>query len=70
MPPTTASGKLRILLTVATLPLFSLTLQSKEVQIDDAGGNGPGDNNIAVATTLIQTVKTLKIYELDFYYGD
>ena len=27
-----------------------------------------GDNNVTIVTTPIQTVKTLQIHELDFYY--
>ena len=38
--------------------------------MNNAGDDNPGNNNIAVAITPIQTVKTLKIYELDFYYSD
>ena len=63
-------GELCTPLTVATLPLPPFTPQSKEVQMDDAGGDDLGNNNIAVATTPIQIVKTLKIYEPDLDYGN
>ena len=46
------------------------TPQSKEVQIDNTGGDNSSNNNITVTTTPIQTVKTLKIYKLDLYYGN
>ena len=38
--------------------------------MDDAGDDDPGNNDIAVATTPIQTVKILKIHEPDLYYGN
>ena len=70
VPPTAAPDELRTPLTAATLPLLSPTPQSKKVQMDNVGGDNPGNNNVAVATTSIQTVKTLKIHELDFYYSN
>ena len=38
--------------------------------MDNAGGDDPGNNDVAVATTSIQMVKTLKIHEPNFYYGN
>ena len=70
LPPTAALGELRTPLMAATLPLFPPIPQSNEVWMDDAGSDNLGDNNVAVATTSIQTVKTLKIHKPDFYYGD
>ena len=54
----------------AILPLLLPTPQSKEVQMDNAGSDNPGDNDVAVVTIPIQTVKTLKIHESNPYYGD
>ena len=51
--PIAAPGELRTLLMAAILPPLPLTPQSKEVQMDDAGGDDPGNNNVAVATTPI-----------------
>ena len=68
--PTAAPDELRTSLMAATLPPLLPTPQSKEVWMDDAWGDNPGDNDVAVATTPIQTVKTLKIHKPDFYYGD
>ena len=70
VPPTATPGELRTPLTVATLSSPPFTPQSKEIQIDDAGSDNPRDNDVAVTTTPIQTVKTLKIHEPDFYYSD
>ena len=53
MPPTAAPGELHTLFTAATLPLLPPTSQSKEIQIDNAGGDDLGDNDVAVATTPI-----------------
>ena len=38
--------------------------------MDNTRGDNPGNNDVAVATISIQTVKTLKIYEPDFYYSN
>ena len=65
-----APGELRTLLTVGILLLLSPTSQIKEVQIQKTGNNNSDTDNVVVATTSIQTIKTLKIYKLDFYYGD
>ena len=70
VPSTTAPSELRTPLTAATLPPLPPTPQFKEVQIDNARGDNPENNDIAVVTIPIQTVKTLKIHELDFYYSD
>ena len=70
VPPTAAPGELYTPLTAATLPPFPPTPQSKEIQMDIARGDNPGNNNIAFATISIQTVKTLKIHESDLYYSD
>ena len=70
VPLTAAPGELCTPLTVATLPPLFPTPQPKKVQMNNAGGNNPGDNNIAVATIPIQTVKTLKIHKPDLYYSD
>ena len=53
VPPTAALGELHTPLTAATLPPLIPIPQSKKVQIDAAGGDNPGDNNVAVATTPI-----------------
>ena len=70
VPPTAASGELRTPFTAATLPPLPPTPQSKEIWMDDAGGDDLGNNNVAVATIPIQTVKILKIHKLNLYYGD
>ena len=53
VPPTAALGELRTPFTAAILPLLPPIPQSKEVWMDDAGGDNPSDNNVAVATTPI-----------------
>ena len=63
-------SELRTLLTADTLLLLSFTSQTKKVQMQKAKDSNFVINDIVVATTPIQTVKTLKIYEPDFYYGN
>lgn len=85
VPPTAAPGELRTLLPATPLPPLSpaqpatprqapirqATAPMGEVQMQDAGGDdNPSNNDIAVATTPIHTVKTLKIHEPDLYWGD
>ena len=67
---TAITNELRTPLMAGTLQPLPPTPQVKEVQIDNAGGDDPGNNNIAVATTLIQMVKILKIHKPDFYYNN
>ena len=46
------------------------TPQTKEIQMNNAEDDNSGNNNVAVITISIQTVKILKIYKPDFYYGN
>ena len=70
VPPTVASSELRTSLMAATFPSLPFTPQSQEVQMDNAGNDDPGDNNVPVAITPIQMLKTLKIHEPGFYYSN
>ena len=56
--------------TVDTLLPFPLIPWTKEAQIDDAKDDDSGDNNIAVAATLTQIVKALKIHKPNLYYSN
>ena len=70
VPLIATSDKLHIPLMAATLSLPPSTPQSKEVQIDNAEDDNFGNNNIAVVTTSMQMVKTLKIYKSNFFYSN
>ena len=63
-------SELRTPLIASILSLIFPTPQTKEIQIDDAEDKNPGDNNIAVAITLIQIVKILKIHKFNLYYSN
>ena len=67
---TVVPDELHTPLTAAILSSFFFTPQSKEVQMDNAGGDNPGNNDVAVTTTPIQMIKTLKIYKPNLYYSD
>ena len=68
--PTAALGELCILLTTGTLLLLLSTFQTKKIQMQEAGNSYSDIDDIAVTTTFIQMVETLKIYKLDFYYSN
>lgn len=81
IPPIAASSELRTPLLTAFLPLLppaqpvtpkqapirQAIASMKKIQMQNIKRNNDPSNDIAIATTPIQIIKTLKIHKPDFY---
>ena len=73
VPSMARPGELHtLLITDILLPLPSTPqpVFTKKVQMSNGEDSNPNNDNVAVVTTFIQTIKTLKIHKLNFYYSN